>query len=79
MPELMQLDAVRLKADKHLREFCRLSFKDPEEMWELAMTAQSMPDVFERSEEGRTFWRTFLKLRDAETSVLKNAVHEMLD
>ena len=79
MSELVQLDDVRLKADKQLKELCRVSLKNPDEMWELAMTAQSMPDVFEHSEEGRTFWRTFLKLRDAETSVLKNSVHEMLD
>lgn len=63
------LPILRKHAEEGLQKYAALTHRDPEAVWQEAMTAQEMPESFRLF--GKEFWELFSKLREAEIEYLK--------
>ncbi len=67
------LGLLRLKAEARLREFSENCNVPSEDLWEVAMTARDLPEVWEDLPGGYEFWAAFETLRTAEIKELTAA------
>ena len=68
------LGQLRLVVEKCLEAFVEDSGIDSETIWNVALTAQDIPDAFYTWESVQTFWDAFTDLRAAEAKRLAEVV-----
>lgn len=67
------LGLLRLRAEARLREFSEECNVPAEDLWEVAMTAQTFPEDWEEIEGARVFWEAFTHLKTKEIQEFASA------
>lgn len=67
------LGLLRLRAEARLEEFAKSCNMPVEDLWEVAMTAQTFPEDWEEIEGAWVFWLAFTQLKSKEIEEFASA------